>query len=203
MRSGPPLLAALALAAALAIASVAGAEETPSVARFDSGGKMLFPADYREWVYVTSGHGMSYAAVAANRPEPPFDNVFADRAAYRHFLDTGTWPEGTVLVLEIRDGTSHGSILKGGAFQTDNLLGIEVHVKDTARFGGDGWAFFSFDGDKPAGMIGREASCYACHQANTAVDRTFVQFYPTLLPVARAKGTLTPAYLEQEAAAAQ
>jgi hypothetical protein len=203
MRSGPPLLAALALAAALAIASVAGAEETPTVARFDSGGKMLFPADYREWVYVTSGHGMSYAAVAANRPEPPFDNVFADRAAYRHFLDTGTWPEGTVLVLEIRDGTSHGSILKGGAFQTDNLLGIEVHVKDTARFGGDGWAFFSFDGDKPAGMIGREASCYACHQANTAVDRTFVQFYPTLLPVARAKGTLTPAYLEQEAAAAQ
>ena len=36
--------------------------------------------------------------------------------------------------------------------------------------------------------------------ANTAVDRTFVQFYPTLLPIARAKGTLSEAYLAREAA---
>jgi hypothetical protein len=33
------------------------------------------------------------------------------------------------------------------------------------------------------------------------VDTTFVQFYPTLLPIARAKGTLTPAYLKEEPAA--
>jgi hypothetical protein len=34
------------------------------------------------------------------------------------------------------------------------------------------------------------ASCYACHSTNGAVDNTFVQFYPTLLDVAREKGTL-------------
>ena len=200
MRFKAIVIAVTALAAALTLNSAGTAQPSATAASYDGEGRLLFPADYREWVYVTSGHGMSYAAVAANRPEPPFDNVFADRAAYRHFLATGTWPEGTVLVLEIRDGTSHGSILRGGAFQTGNLLGIEVHVKDTARFGGDGWAFFSFDGEQPAPMIGREASCYSCHEANTATDRTFVQFYPTLLPVARAKGTLTPAYLAQEAA---
>jgi hypothetical protein len=105
-----------------------------------------------------------------------------------------------VLVLEIRRGTSHGSILQGGSFQTGEPIGIEVHTKDTARFGGDGWAFFGFGGQQPAAMIPREASCYACHEANPAVDRTFVQFYPTLLPIARAKGTLTPAYLAREAA---
>jgi len=128
--------------------------------------------------------------------------VFVNPAAYRSFLEHGTWPDGTVLVLEIRGGTSHGSILQGGSFQTGAAMGTEVHVKDTARFGGDGWAFFGFDGDKPATMIPHAANCYACHEANTAVDRTFVQFYPTLLPVARARGTLTPAYLEREAAEA-
>ena len=133
MRFKAIVIAATALAAALTLNSAGTAQPSATAASYDGEGRLLFPADYREWVYVTSGHGMSYAAVAANRPEPPFDNVFADRAAYRHFLATGTWPEGTVLVLEIRDGTSHGSILRGGAFQTGNLLGIEVHVKDTAR----------------------------------------------------------------------
>jgi hypothetical protein len=33
------------------------------------------------------------------------------------------------------------------------------------------------------------------------VDTTFVQFYPTLLPIAKAKGTLTSAYLKEESAA--
>jgi hypothetical protein len=143
---------------------------------------------------------MSYNPVANAAAEPAFDNVFVDPASYRSFLETGTWPEGTVLALEIRAGTAHGSINKAGAFQSGEPLGIEVHTKDTARFGGDGWAFFPFDGQKPATMIPREANCYACHAANTAVDRTFVQFYPTLLPIARAKGTLTAAYLAQEAA---
>jgi aspartate oxidase len=32
------------------------------------------------------------------------------------------------------------------------------------------------------------------------VDTTFVQFYPTLLPVATKKGTLSAAYLQEEAA---
>ncbi|HEY6817260.1 MAG TPA: cytochrome P460 family protein [Croceibacterium sp.] len=162
---------------------------------------MLFPGDYRQWIFLSAGRGMSYSPMAMDQPAPPFDNVFVDRAAYRHFLGTGTWSDGTVLVLEIRGGTSHGSILQGGAFQTGEPLGIEVHVKDTPRFGGDGWAFFGFDANdpKPSDIVPREASCYACHEANTAVDRTFVQFYPTLLPIARAKGTLTRAYLEREA----
>ena len=37
-------------------------------------------------------------------------------------------------------------------------------------------------------------SCVECHTQHTAVERTFVQFYPTLLEVARRKGTLKPAF---------
>jgi hypothetical protein len=34
------------------------------------------------------------------------------------------------------------------------------------------------------------APCVECHTKNTAVERTFVQFYPTLFEVARRMGTL-------------
>ena len=40
----------------------------------------------------------------------------------------------------------------------------------------------------------RRASCYACHATHTAVENTFVQFYPTLFEVAREKGTIKPTY---------
>jgi hypothetical protein len=79
---------------------------------------------------------------------------------------------------------------------------LEVHVKDEARFPGK-WAFFSFDSiDKNGTLFPQQANCYACHTAHAAVDTTFVQFYPTLLPIAQKKGTLSDAFLKEEAAAA-
>lgn len=51
-------------------------------------------------------------------------------------------------------------------------------------------------------MVKRPASCYQCHESHAAVDTTFVQFYPTLLPIAKAKATLSPAYLKEIASPA-
>ena len=77
---------------------------------------------------------------------------------------------------------------------------LEVHVKDETRFPGK-WAFFSYDSaDGNGTLIPLGASCYTCHAAHAAVDTTFVQFYPTLLPIAQKKGTLSEAYLKDEAA---
>ena len=42
-----------------------------------------------------------------------------------------------------------------------------------------------------------EKSCYSCHSDHAAVDTTFVQFYPTLLPIAKSKQTLSAAYLKE------
>lgn len=70
---------------------------------------------------------------------------------------------------------------------------MEVELKDQRRFAG-GWAFFSFErGASSAVPIPRSASCYSCHAQHGAVDNTFVQFYPTLVEIARQKGTLKPA----------
>jgi hypothetical protein len=130
-----------------------------------------------------------------------FDNVFVNPEAYRAFLDTGTWPDKTVIVLEAREALSKGSINQHGHFQAGGIMDLEVHVKDEARFPGK-WAFFSFD---PAGgngtLIPAAAPCYSCHTAHAAVDTTFVQFYPTLLPIALKKGTLSEAFVKEEALA--
>ena len=71
-----------------------------------------------------------------------------------------------------------------------------MHVKDEARFPGR-WAFFAFGTNKTAKLIPATASCYSCHTDHGAVDTTFVQFYPTLLPVATQKGTLAAGYLQE------
>ena len=187
-------------AAGIAVASLALASKAQDVstaaATYTADGQMVFPKDFRRWVYLTSGLDMSYV----DKPSPGaaiFDNVFVDPAAYEAFVKTGTWPDGTVLALEHRLGEQKGSINKHGHFQTERE-GIEVHVKDTTRFKG-GWAFFSFPTETPVKMIPQTVTCYACHTAHAAVDTTFVQFYPTLNPIAKAKGTYSAAYLADEA----
>jgi hypothetical protein len=118
-----------------------------------------------------------------------FDNVFVNPEAWRSFQATGTWPDKTVLVLEVREARDKGSINQRGHFQGEGVMGMEVHVKDETRFAGK-WAFFDFDApDKNGTLIPEKASCYSCHAQHAAVDTTFVQFYPTLAPVARAKRT--------------
>jgi hypothetical protein len=170
-----------------------------NVPMYAANGDLLPVGGYREWIYVTSGVDMSYTANPSDMTM--FDNVFVNPEAYRSFLATGTWPDKTMLVLEVREAKSKGSINQRGHFQGMRLMGFEVHVKDEARFP-EKWAFFDFDSpDKNGTLIPQGASCYSCHAAHAAVDTTFVQFYPTLLPIAELKKTLSGAYLRDEAAA--
>ena len=112
-------------------------------------------------------------------------------------METGVWPSGTVFILELRRSQTDAAPNKGGQFQGD-LLSLEAEVKD-ARFS-DGWAFFNFGRgtelvEVAAPLSGAAAApCVQCHTNETAVERTFVQFYPTLLQVARQKGTLKPGF---------
>jgi hypothetical protein len=164
----------------------------PTAPQFTSDGQMKMPVDYRQWVYLSTGFDMSYNPVM-QMDHHMFDNVFVNPEAYKAFVKTGTWPDKTTFVLEARRSIDKGSINEKGSYQSSDLMGFEVHVKDESRFPGK-WAFFRFDGDKPAPMIPASAECYSCHATHGAVDTTFVQFYPTLLPIAKTKGTLAPGY---------
>jgi len=155
--------------------------------QYSRDGQLQKPENYREWIFLSSGLGMSYGS-GASAANPSFDNVFVAPQAYKAFQSTGTWPDKTMLVLEVRSSSSEGSINKAGHFQND-ITGIEVEVKDVARFPNK-WAFFGFGAAAANGrQLPDNAGCQACHSANGAVDNTFVQFYPTLIPVAKAKGT--------------
>jgi hypothetical protein len=149
--------------------------------------KMILPQDYRQWVFLSSGLGMSYRASAAPESNPSLDNVFVNPVAYQAFLKTGIWPDKTVLILEARGSDTNVSINKTGRVQT-GLLAIEAHVKDASR---GGWAFYSFgDGSQREGrLFPKTADCYSCHEQHAVVDTTFVQFYPTLAEIAKAKRT--------------
>jgi Cytochrome P460 len=169
---------------------------------YTADGRMEAPTDYREWIFLSSGVDMSYSPRGMAMDHSMFDNVFVNPEAYKAFMETGTWPDKTILVLEVRGAATKGSINHTGHFQTGELMGTEVHVKDAARFPGK-WAFFGFDDDQPAKMIPTTADCYSCHQKSAAVDTTFVQFYPTLLQVAKKMNTLSPGYAKEAASAEQ
>src|ERR1700722_1544222 len=134
--------------------------QTPT---YTADGRLLFPANYREWVYLTSGIDMSYSPNAMGMDHSMFDNVFVNPDAYKAFLQTGTWPDKTMLVLEVRVAGSKASINKSGHYQTSELMGREVPVKDQDSFPGK-WAFFGFDEIAPSKQVPKEASCYSCHQ---------------------------------------
>ena len=171
-------------------------DNSPNTPMYMQDGNLKFPANYREWVYVTSGVDMSYGP-GADMGHSMFDNVFVNPEAYKGFLQTGTWPDKTMLVLEVRMAGSKGSINKNGHFQTGEVMGREAHVKDEARFPGK-WAFFNAEDGVTGKLLPREMDCYSCHSQHGAVDTTFVQFYPTLLEIAKKKNTLSPAYVKEE-----
>jgi Cytochrome P460 len=194
----PTTVNMIMLVSALLLSTAAFEGKAPaagSIPDYTSDAQLRYPAHYREWVYLSSGFDMNYNPSASQMRGHVFDNVFANPEAYREFVKTGTWPDKTMLVLEVRAAEGKGSINKHGNFQS-TVMAVEVHVKDEARFPGK-WAFFGFENGKTAKMIPVSADCYSCHAAHGAVDTTFVQFYPTLMQIAKSKGTLASAYREE------
>jgi hypothetical protein len=158
--------------------------------QYDEKGQLLRPADYREWIFLSAGFGMNYSP--APDSHEMFTNVFVQRWAYDEFLNSGKWPEKSMFVIDERDAASRSSINQKGHYQTD-LTGLAVEVKDSAR-NPDKWAYYGFDADgKTARAMPKGNACWSCHEAHAAVEHTFVQFYPTLKPVAKKFGTYNEA----------
>ena len=142
----PPTCVAVISLPALAVAAALGAEPGPGkpAASFEGADTMLRPAGYREWVFVGSGLGMTYGP----NPRPAdalamFDNVYVPRRFYRAFLETGRWPEGTILAMEVRSSAAHELLANRGVVQGD-ATAMEALVKDSQRFSDTGWGFFVF-----------------------------------------------------------
>jgi hypothetical protein len=169
------------------------AQQTGYEPQYTAAGELMLPKDYREWIFLSSGLGMTYGpAGSGNSQDPRFDNVFVSPSSYRAFLATGQWPDKTVFILEVRRSVEKGSINNGGRYQSE-IASVEAAVKDEKRFP-QRWAYFGFGHGDRAQPAPPTSVCNSCHGRNAAVENTFVQFYPTLLEVATEKKTLNASY---------
>ena len=196
MRKGLLLAAAALLAGTVAFRvnrSSIHAPPVPAAAadgpQFGADGNLMRPEGYRRsWIFLSSGFGMSYTPGMNGNPQ--FTNVFVSPTSYDYFVANGKWPDKTMFVLEEYESTSHGSINKSGSYQ-QALGGLVVEVKDEHRFS-DEWAYFAFgdDGEAAKAIAPAKNACWKCHEDNAAVEHSFVQFYPEMLKIAKAKGTI-------------
>src|ERR1041384_8832765 len=86
----------------LAVSGLAG-QSNPDGPQFTANGELLMPKNYREWVFLSSGLGMTDGPTGqSGQANPKFDNVFVNPSAYRVFQESGRWPDKTILVLEVR-----------------------------------------------------------------------------------------------------
>jgi len=138
---------------------------TADAPAFTDDGRLIFPANYREWIFLTSGVDMSYSPRfnSAAMGHSMFDNVFVNPSAYKAFLEIGTWPDKTMLVLEERGAGSNASINKSGHFQTTELMGMEVHLRDQRLPAQHVDEQIGFCGDR-RGWYGRGRSGLGCRR---------------------------------------
>lgn len=165
----------------LALGIAAAQQNRMPQPRYTASGRLIRPEGYREWMFVGANLGMSYNE-GQQKPRANYHTVYIQREAYRHYIDTGRFPDKTMLVMEVLTAGTQASINRQGSFQ-DRLIGVEVALKDESRFQ-EKWAYFNFigEGGRPlpdAAPLPKQ-QCWSCHNQHGAVDNVFVQFYPVL-----------------------
>lgn len=181
----PSLVWVALLVTVVGILQAAGPESPAPIPQYANNNQLVKPKDYREWVFLSAGLGMNYSSTGGGHDM--FTNVFVPQWAYQEFVKSGKWPDRTMFVVEERGAESRSSINKHGHYQTD-FMGMGVEVKDRSRFP-DKWAYFNFDEGFQEASANPKEACWQCHENHAAVEHVFVQFYPTLKPVAQKFGT--------------
>jgi hypothetical protein len=167
------------------------AEPQQSTAVFDAAGKMKLPTGFRAWVFLgapLTPNGLNNGKASF----PEYHNVYVEKKNVDAYFETGSFPEGTVIVKELTrvlnptfpDGSRKEP--SGRGYFNGEYNGIDASVKDSKRFAAtNGWGYFTFGhhplpydktaAEKPV------AECAGCHLANVAsTDMTWIQFYPLL-----------------------
>jgi hypothetical protein len=151
--------------------------------RYGSDGALQLPDDYRQWVFVGSSLGLSYTEGQPGMEM--FHETLMEPGAYKHFVETGTFREGTMLAL-ILHGTGESVLpARRGRFASQ-VHGVEMAVKDSSHRP-EGWAYYNFGGlaglRTSAQALPKE-SCFSCHSQHARRDNVFLQFYPLLAEAA-------------------
>jgi hypothetical protein len=176
------LTAGLVLAAAGGAAIARQPDRVAVMPQYDAGRNLQLPSGYREWVLVGSALGLSYSEGGADGPLM-FNTTLMEPTAYRHFVETGEFREGTMLALILQEVGTNAMPARRGQFATD-VRAVEMAVKDRTRVP-EGWAYYGFGGPMSGGFRTSvpprpRSQCYDCHAEHAARDHVFTQFYGLL-----------------------
>lgn len=184
---------ALCALVVLGASSTQAGEKALPKPTFNAAGELLRPdVRYREWVYV----GTPLTPNELNPPEAPFPefhNVYIHPDDFDHWKNTGTFPDGTVIVKELVKIGSKEAVSGNGYFMGE-FTGLEITIKDSKRFKDEPgyWAYFSFGHTYPLANGSKQfatSACNACHETSAADDFVFTQYYPVLRAAKAARHT--------------
>lgn len=170
----------LSMLLTLCSTSVFAADYSPYV---DQQGEISLPEDFRKrfahlgsW-FVPKGDASG------------FHDVYTQQDTIEHFRKTGDFPDGAVLVKELRAASSgHYTTGSDVSYANDQVKQWFVMVKDTkSRFAGnplwgDGWGWALFKPDNPARNLTNnyKSDCLGCHVPAKADDWVYTEAYPVL-----------------------
>ena len=117
-----------------------------------------------------------------------FHDVYTQKSTIEAFRKTGQFPDGAVLVKELRASTAGAYTTGSGVAYASDLKQWFVMVKDAkGRFPdnplwGQGWGWALFKPDAPSKNVATnyQADCLGCHVPAQANDWIYVDAYPTL-----------------------
>lgn len=155
---------------------------SPVMPQYDADRKLRLPSDYRQWILAGQSLGLSYSEGGAGGHQM-FNTTLIEPTAYRHFVETGQFREGTMLALVLQSIGTNALPARQGQFATEVHV-IEMAVKDKGRVP-EGWAYYQFGGPMGGGYLSSaapqpKASCYNCHVEHAERDNVFMQFYGLL-----------------------
>lgn len=135
---------------------------------FAAGIDTPYPEGYRNWFHVKT------MLIAPGHPlENPFQglhHVYANAKAVKG-LNTGTYPDGSVLVFDLlKYAEKDLTIQEGGR----KLVGI-MHKNSNKYSSTGGWGFEGFSGNSKTERLVKDGgkSCFACHTSEKKTDFVF------------------------------
>ncbi len=145
-------------------------------------GDISFPQDFLKWQSIGAWSTADESGKANGMHQ-----VYASPGAVVTFLETGEFPDGTVLVKEVR-GAATAKLSTGAAsYATDKGVWF-VMVKDQKKrfpnnaLWGDGWGWALFEAEEPTKQVATDykKDCLTCHIPAKETDWIYIEAYPVL-----------------------
>ncbi|MGX2030424.1 cytochrome P460 family protein [Methylocaldum gracile] len=151
----------------------------------DDKGETRLPENYR----TTWTHLGSWVVADEKAPGKGFHDVYTQPEAAAYYLQHGRFPDGAVLVKEIRTLQTGFKTTGPAQWAGENAVWFVMIKDDKRRFKNhphwaEGWGWAMYEASNPALNTSKSftETCQSCHIPARATDWVFVEGYPTLKP---------------------